>query len=166
MSRIIDYDFVAAGIPTYIVAVSGVTYLDITTGIRYKQTTIPYGKNWVRIEAELVYQGVNSSTTINTSSPLTGGGNLAADRTIGIQQSGPASDGYLSSADWVAFNGKQGALKLTTSGTSGPSTLIGGTLNIPDYTTAPAGTTWNVLIDGGTFVAPSDNTLIDGGLFV
>lgn len=27
-------------------------------------------------------------------------------------------------------------------------------------------TTWNVLIDGGTFLAPTDNTLIDAGSFI
>ena len=41
--------------------------------------------------------------------------------------------GALSAADWATFNGKQGAISLTTSGTSGASTLVGNTLNIPQY---------------------------------
>jgi hypothetical protein len=42
--------------------------------------------------------------------------------------------GLLSSADWITFNGKQNAITLTTTGTTGPATLIGATLNIPNYT--------------------------------
>jgi hypothetical protein len=42
--------------------------------------------------------------------------------------------GLLSSTDWSIFNGKQNAITLTTTGTTGPSTFIGNTLNIPNYT--------------------------------
>ena len=41
--------------------------------------------------------------------------------------------GLLSSADWITFNGKQNVITLTTTGTSGPATLVGATLNIPNY---------------------------------
>lgn len=41
--------------------------------------------------------------------------------------------GYLTKEDWAVFNAKQGALTLTTTGTSGAATLIGNTLNIPQY---------------------------------
>jgi len=44
--------------------------------------------------------------------------------------------GALSSADWSTFNGKQNALTLTTTGTSGAATLVGSTLNIPQYQAA------------------------------
>jgi hypothetical protein len=44
--------------------------------------------------------------------------------------------GALSSADWITFNGKQNAITLTTTGSSGAATLVGSTLNIPNYTTA------------------------------
>ena len=44
--------------------------------------------------------------------------------------------GALSSTDWSTFNGKQNAITLTTTGTSGASTLVGATLNIPDYGSA------------------------------
>jgi hypothetical protein len=42
-------------------------------------------------------------------------------------------DGYLSAANFVTFNNKQNAITLTTTGTSGAATLIGATLNIPNY---------------------------------
>jgi hypothetical protein len=47
-----------------------------------------------------------------------------------------SANGYLTSTDWNTFNGKQGAITLTTSGTSGAATLVGTTLNIPNYTTS------------------------------
>ena len=45
-------------------------------------------------------------------------------------------DGYLDNADWTTFNNKQNAITLTTTGTSGAATLVGATLNIPNYSTA------------------------------
>ena len=41
--------------------------------------------------------------------------------------------GALSSADWSTFNGKQGTITLTTTGTSGAATFSANTLNIPNY---------------------------------
>ena len=42
--------------------------------------------------------------------------------------------GILTSTDWTTFNNKQNAITLTTTGTSGAASLIGSTLNIPQYT--------------------------------
>jgi hypothetical protein len=53
--------------------------------------------------------------------------------TFSIAQATTSTDGYLSSTDWNTFNSKQNAITLTTTGTSGPATLIGSTLNIPQY---------------------------------
>jgi hypothetical protein len=44
--------------------------------------------------------------------------------------------GALSGTDWSTFNSKQNALTLTTTGTSGAATLVGSTLNIPQYQAA------------------------------
>ena len=52
---------------------------------------------------------------------------------ISITQAGTASNGYLSSTDWNTFNNKQATISLTTTGTSGAATLVGTTLNIPQY---------------------------------
>lgn len=43
---------------------------------------------------------------INTTSPLTGGGNLTADRTFSIPQATSSVDGFLLAADWATFNSK------------------------------------------------------------
>ena len=48
--------------------------------------------------------------------------------------------GILTSTDWTTFNNKQNALTLTTTGTSGAATLVGATLNIPQYTSGGGGT--------------------------
>jgi hypothetical protein len=74
-------------------------------------------------------------TSINTTGPITGGP-ITTTGTIGITQSTISTDGYLSSTDWNIFNNKQNALSLTTTGTSGASTLIGSVLNIPQYQSA------------------------------
>ena len=55
-------------------------------------------------------------------------------KTFSIQVANASQSGYLSNADWINFDGKQDAIILTTSGTSGPSTFVGNTLNIPVYT--------------------------------
>jgi predicted heme/steroid binding protein len=75
---------------------------------------------------------VGTVTSISTSGPLTGG-TITGSGTIGITQATPFTDGYLSYFDWNTFNNKQNAITLTTTGTSGAATLIGSTLNIPQY---------------------------------
>jgi len=82
-------------------------------------------------------------TSISTTAPITGGP-ITGIGTISITQSGTASDGYLSSADWNTFNGKQNAITLTTTGSSGAATLVGATLNIPQYTDQFTGTVTSV----------------------
>lgn len=43
---------------------------------------------------------------INTTTPLQGGGDLTADRTVSITQASASTSGYLSSNDWNVFNNK------------------------------------------------------------
>ena len=78
----------------------------------------------------LYYLNSRARAALSATSPL------LYDNSTGIssiQQSNNIQDGYLSSTDWVTFNNKQGAITLTTVGSSGPSTLISNTLNIPNY---------------------------------
>lgn len=46
------------------------------------------------------------SRTITTTAPLTGGGDLSANRTFAIPAATTTVDGYLSAADWTTFNSK------------------------------------------------------------
>lgn len=47
--------------------------------------------------------GVPLSRTISTTAPLTGGGDLSANRTISIPKATKTADGYLSATDWDRF---------------------------------------------------------------
>ena len=109
-------------IPNYTLAgLGGVPQTRILTinGVSYN---LSEDRTWT------IAAGVGS---VGATAPLssTGGGNPV----ISISQSDTSTDGYLSSTDWNTFNNKQDEITLTTIGTSGPSTLIGSTLNIPDY---------------------------------
>lgn len=57
---------------------------------------------------------VSASRSISTTAPLTGGGDLSADRTFGITQATTSTDGYLSSTDWDTFNDKEPAITAGT----------------------------------------------------
>lgn len=59
----------------------------------------------------------DSSMTISTTSPLSGGGDLSANRTLSIPQADTSTDGYLSSTDWDTFNNKSDGLSGLTDDT-------------------------------------------------
>lgn len=58
----------------------------------------------------LGYTPVNTTLTISTTAPLSGGGDLSANRTLTISQATTSTNGYLSSVDWNTFNNKQATL--------------------------------------------------------
>jgi hypothetical protein len=75
-------------------------------------------------------------------------------KTFSIQVASSSQSGYLSSADWINFDGKQNAIILTTTGTSGASTFVGNTLNIPVYSPDLSGyvpTSRTLTINGTTY---------------
>lgn len=72
------------------------------------------------------FNGKENVLTFNT--PLSRSANA-----ISIPVATTSENGYLSSTDWNTFNGKQNTLTLTTNNTSGAATLLGSTLNIPNY---------------------------------
>lgn len=106
--------------------------------------------------------GYTPEQPLTFSSPLS-----RSTNTVSIPAASSSVNGYLSSTDWSTFNGKQGALTLTTTGTSGAATLVGNTLNIPQYsggggmaiggsiTSATAG---SVLFAGTSGVLAQDNS--------
>lgn len=53
--------------------------------------------------------------------------------TLNVPTASATNRGVLSTGDWSTFNGKQNAITLTTTGTSGAATLVGSTLNVPQY---------------------------------
>ena len=109
-------------------------------------------------QARTNLQVPNIATTITPQAPLTGGGSLAGDRTISIPVATSVANGYLSSTDWSTFNGKQNAITLTTTGTSGAATLTGATLNIPQYSGGGSGTVTSVTTTSPLSVINSTTT--------
>lgn len=80
--------------------------------------------------------GVGTAVTaVTATKPANSSGGLTP--VISVDESTSTVDGYLSSTNFNVFNGKQDTLSLTTTGSSGNSTLVGSTLNIP---TIPAAT--------------------------
>jgi hypothetical protein len=59
--------------------------------------------------------------------------------TVSISQANGTTNGYLSSTDWTTFNSKQNTITLTTTGSSGASTFISNTINVPNYTLSGLG---------------------------
>jgi hypothetical protein len=66
------------------------------------------------------------ATTISTTAPLAGGGDLSANRTLSIPAATTSADGYLTSTDWNTFNGKQNALGFTPENSANKTTNFTG----------------------------------------
>ena len=75
--------------------------------------------------------------------------------TLNVPTASATNRGALSSTDWSTFNGKQAAITLTTTGSSGAATLVGATLNIPNYGTALSG---YLPLTGGTLTGNLNGT--------
>ena len=136
---------------------SGASTYDNTTGV----FNIPnYTDQFVGTVTSVGLSSVTSGVTIG-STPITTSGTI----TIAIATATASQNGLLSSADWATFNGKQNAITLTTTGTSGVSTLVGSTLNIPNYTTNLTGyvpyTGATTNVDLGDFVLTSGGLNVD-----
>ena len=81
--------------------------------------------------------------------------------TFNLPTASASNRGALSSADWSTFNAKQNALTLTTTGSSGASTLVGATLNVPTYTLSGLGgvpTSRQLTINGTAYDLSADRT--------
>jgi hypothetical protein len=73
-------------------------------------------------------------TSVGVTAPVQNTGTSTAP-VIAMVAAASGTSGYLSGSDWTTFNGKQGAITLTTNNTSGAATLVGNVLNIPNYAT-------------------------------
>ena len=109
--------------------------------------------------------GTNLSASVATST-------TTPAITLNVPTASASARGALSSTDWTTFNSKQNAITLTTTGTSGAATLVGATLNIPQYqaagtyVTSVTGTS-PIVSSGGTTPAisiPVATTSVNGYL--
>jgi hypothetical protein len=116
------------------------TFNQNTTGSAATLTT-PRAINGVNFDGSAAITvtaaaGTLTGTTLNSTvvnSSLTSVGTIAT----GTWQGTAITDTYISSA--ATWNAKQNAITLTTTGTSGAATLVGSTLNIPNYATGGGG---------------------------
>ena len=95
---------------------------------------------------------LSSSVATGTTTPVI---------TLNVPTASATNRGALSSADWTTFNSKQSTITLTTTGSSGASTLVSNTLNIPTYTLAGLGgvaSTRTLTINGTTYDLSADRT--------
>jgi hypothetical protein len=138
-----------ASVPGYLLSADWTTFNNKQNGIngtgfvKATGTTISYDNSTylTTTDAASTYLTQSNATStytpltrsISTTAPLQGGGDLSANRTFSITQATTSVNGFLTSTDWNTFNGKQNTISLTTTGTSGAATLIGSTLNIPQY---------------------------------
>ena len=81
----------------------------IDKGVLYRDTATNLWKS-ATIGTLLGYTPVTSARTINTTAPLTGGGDLSADRTLSMPAATTSASGYLTSTDWNTFNNKENFL--------------------------------------------------------
>jgi hypothetical protein len=89
----------------------------------------------------LGFTAVPTTRTISTTAPLSGGGDLSANRTLSIPQATTLVDGYISATDWNTFASKQAALVSGTNIKTINSTTLLGSGNIAVEPTITAGTT-------------------------
>jgi hypothetical protein len=90
------------------------SYTDTLTLVAGTNVTITTDATTDSITINSTDQYVGTVTSVATTAPITGG-TITTTGTIGITQSGAASDGYLSSTDWNTFNSKSGAAFKTIS---------------------------------------------------
>lgn len=117
-------------------------------GIFYNSTSTKWENK--SIATALGFTPVTNARTISTTSPLSGGGDLTADRTLSIAQATTSVSGFLSSTDWTIFNNKVATSRTisTTAPLAGGGSLAANrTLSITQATTTTDGylssTDWN-----------------------
>ena len=120
------------------------TTLDVTGGGKFSGsiTALSFIKSGGTSSQFLKGDGSVDSNTYITATSISAASPLFYNSGTGvftISAATGSTNGYLSSADWLTFTAKQGAITLTTTGTSGAATLVGTTLNIPNYATDLSG---------------------------
>jgi hypothetical protein len=123
-------------------------------------SVVPEGTNLYYTEARV---NANTNVAANTAARHnavtlgTANGLSLSTQVLSLGLASAGVTGALSGTDWSTFNSKQNALTLTTTGTSGAATLVGSTLNIPNYGSALSG---YLPLTGGTLTGPLVGTSI------
>ena len=91
------------------------------------------GSDFVKVSST----AASGVTSVTATSPVASSGGTTP--VISMPAAATSSSGYLTSTDWNTFNGKQSTISLTTLGTGGAATLVGTTLNVPNYSAGSSG---------------------------
>ena len=148
-------------------------YIDVfVNGVRLTSVDYTANNNTTVIMTAGLLVGDIVDVMVYTGIALTGTAPMSFNTTTGaisISQATTSTNGYLSSTDWNTFNGKQGAITLTTTGSSGASTFSANTLNIPTYTLSGLGgqasSTNLTSLSGLTFASTSFVKMTAAGTF-
>jgi hypothetical protein len=148
-------------------AVCGITYYNVTTGLRVWDCI---RNQWGGISGggSMVYPAagiaVSTGSAWNSSKAAPSGAVVGTTDTQTLTSKTvdgvtPTTFGYLdpTSSVQTQLNAKQGTITLTTTGTSGASTLIANTLNIPQYVGGVSSVTNS---DGSATVSPTSGAVV------
>jgi hypothetical protein len=148
-------------------AVCGITYYNVTTGLRVWDCI---RNQWGGISGggSMVYPAagiaVSTGSAWNSSKTAPSGAVVGTTDTQTLTSKTvdgvtPTTFGYLdpTSSVQTQLNAKQGTITLTTTGTSGASTLIANTLNIPQYVGGVSSVTNS---DGSATVSPTSGAVV------
>tara|TARA_B110000263_G_scaffold43416_1_gene35347 strand:+ start:7133 stop:9982 length:2850 start_codon:yes stop_codon:yes gene_type:complete len=132
--------------------------VDQAVGVGQDEYVLTYDHAAASISLAAGGGGGGTVTSVTGTLPISSSGGATPD--LSITQSATAADGYLSSTDWNSFDGKQDSITLTTTGTSGAATLVGATLNVPQYT--GGGTIGGSITDNQVGVGATTANSIEG----
>lgn len=121
---------------------------DYTTSQVTEVTNLYYTEGRVSANTDVA---ANTAARHNAVTLGTANGLSLSTQALSLGLASGSTTGALSSTDWTTFNNKQATLSLTTTGSSGAATLVGATLNIPQYSDQFLGTVTSVSFTlGGT----------------
>lgn len=108
-------------------------------------------------------QTISGAKTFSNNLTLTSVANAATTQTKFLTLNASNVVNYRTGAEVLADIGGQGTLTLTTTGTSGAATLVGNTLNIPQYTDQYVGTVTSVAMTVPTGLTVSGTPITSSG---
>jgi hypothetical protein len=109
------------------------TFQTLNTSVVPELTNLYYTEARVNANTNVA---ANTAARHNAVTLGTANGLILSTQVLSLGLASAGVTGALSGTDWSTFNSKQNALTLTTTGTSGAATLLGSTLNIPQYQAA------------------------------
>jgi hypothetical protein len=130
------------------------TFQTLNTSVVPELTNLYYTEARVNANTNVA---ANTAARHNAVTLGTANGLSLSTQVLSLGLASAGVTGALSGTDWSTFNNKQNALTLTTTVTSGADTLVGSTLNIPNYGSALSG---YLPLTGGTLTGPLGGTSI------